>query len=186
LYECGIRSGSNKKSEEHFGHLKKILNKPFSCGACYEIRCVDLPSCYYPPNPSGGWCNPPAKHFDLAMPMFLKLAPFKARIVNVNYRRIRYAKSGGVKFQIYGNPNFNLVFLYNVGGAGDVKVVRVRRSKSGGGWIPMKKNWDCGTVLVGQTLSFHVVTSDGASRVFSNVVPSSWGFGQTFDNDVYK
>ncbi|CAN1169694.1 EXPA25 [Linum perenne] len=181
-----------------------LFNNGFSCGACYEIRCVDLPrwkwcykgaspiritaTNYCPPNPSGGWCNPPARHFDLAMPMFLKLAPYKAGIVHVNYRRIRCAKSGGVKFRINGNPNFNLVFLYNVGGAGDVKEVRVRGSKSGGGWIPMKKNWgqnwECGNVLVGQTLSFHVVTSDGASRVFKNVVPSSWRFGQTFDGRI--
>ncbi|CAL1357635.1 unnamed protein product [Linum trigynum] len=180
-----------------------LFKNGLTCGACYELKCVDDPNwkfCYRgvapiqitatnfcPPNPAGGACNPPMKHFDLSMPMFLKMAPYKAGIVRVQYRRVTCAKQGGVKFEIKGNPNWILVLPYNVGGAGDVKNVRVLGSK-GGGWIQMQRNWgqnwQTGVELVGQSLSFQVVTSDGAYRVFRNVVPANWQFGQTFDSNI--
>ena len=79
-----------------------LFNNGATCGACFEIMCVNDPQwCipnvgtitvtatnFCPPssNPSGNWCNPPLQHFDLSMPMFTKLAPAKAGIIPIKYR----------------------------------------------------------------------------------------------------
>ncbi|KAH7532714.1 hypothetical protein FEM48_Zijuj04G0051600 [Ziziphus jujuba var. spinosa] len=180
-----------------------LFNNGLTCGACFEITCVNDPKwCipkappirvtatnFCPPNyskPHDNWCNPPQKHFDLSMAMFTKIAYYKAGIVPVRYRRVTCTKTGGVKFEVKGNPNWLIVLIYNVGGAGDVSNVKIKGSS--GGWIQMSRNWgqnwQTGTVLVGQSLSFQVTTSDGKMVEFDNAAPKNWQFGQTFDGKI--
>lgn len=178
-----------------------LFNNGLTCGACFELMCVNDPQwCiqnaagtikitatnFCPPNydkPDGNWCNPPLQHFDLSMPMFTKLAPMRAGIIPVKYRRVPCVKKGGVRFEIKGNPNWILVTVYNVGGAGDVSNVKIKGSNTD--WIQMSRNWgqewQTGTMLGGQSLSFQLTTSDSKMLQLDNAVPANWQFGQNFE-----
>ncbi|KAJ3669805.1 hypothetical protein LUZ60_010129 [Juncus effusus] len=183
-----------------------LFNNGQTCGTCYEIQCFnDTKWCasgsititatnFCPPNPSkpnddGGWCNSPLKHFDLSMPMFEKIVTdYHAGIVPVQFRRVTCVKKGGIHFEMSskGNPNFILVLIYNVAGAGEVTDVKVKGKNTD--WIPMSRNWgqnwQTGTQLVGQALSFQVTASDGKMVQADNVVPASWQFGQSFEGSA--
>ena len=118
--------------------------------------------------------------------MFTRLAYYRAGIIPIKYRRVPCKKHGGVRFQIMGNPYFLLVLLYNVGGAGDVSNVKIKGSRTS--WIQMSRNWgqnwQTGTSLVGQTLSFLVTTSDRKTLKFVDVVPHNWQFGQNYQANI--
>ncbi|KAK4735528.1 hypothetical protein R3W88_009789 [Solanum pinnatisectum] len=176
-----------------------LFNKGSTCGACFQIMCVNAPKACHPgqvvtvtatnlcpPNSkktNDGWCNPPQQHFDLTMPMFIKIAEQKAGVVPVVYRRVTCQKKGGLKFEIKGNSNWILVLVFNVGGVGDVVNVKIKGSKTG--WLPMARNWgqnwQPSVQLGGQSLSFQVQTSDGKLVQSDNVAPANWQFGQTFE-----
>uniref|UniRef100_M1AX89 Alpha-expansin 12 n=1 Tax=Solanum tuberosum TaxID=4113 RepID=M1AX89_SOLTU len=170
-----------------------------ACGACYTVRCnrqLDRKWClphgavtvtatnFCPPNNHGGWCDAPRQHFDMSMPAFLRIArQGNEGVVPILYTRVACKRSGGVRFTLKGQSNFNMVMISNVGGSGDIKSVSIRGSRTKT-WLPMYRNWGVNwqsrNDLRSQTLSFRVTLVDGKTMEFINVVPSAWKFGQTF------
>ncbi|KAG8647172.1 expansin-A16-like [Manihot esculenta] len=183
-----------------------LFKKGKTCGACYEIQCVNSPKwCkkgslfvtatnQCPSNPSlpsdnGGWCNSPREHFDIAKPVFNKIADYTAGIVPIQYRRVPCQKKGGIRFTIMGNPWFNQVIVWNVGGAGDVVSVQVKGNDNVK-WTKLQRDWGAtwktSTHLVGESLTFRVTTSDGRESTSWHVAPKNWQFGQTYEGKNFK
>nr|GMC50283.1 expansin-A11-like [Ipomoea batatas] len=179
-----------------------LFNDGASCGQCYKIICdfkaeprwcrkgvsVTItatnfcPPNYALPSDNGGWCNPPRPHFDMAQPAWEKIGIYSGGIVPVIYQRVPCKKRGGVRFTINGHDYFELVLVTNVGGAGSIRSVQIKGSKTN--WMTMSRNWgvnwQSNAYLTGQSLSFRVTSSDGVTMTFLNVAPSNWRFGQTF------
>ncbi|XP_074304841.1 expansin-A13 [Silene latifolia] len=182
-----------------------LFDKGQTCGACFELRCVeDLRNCipgtsiivtatnYCAPNlgfsaDEGGKCNSPNKHFVLPIEAFEKIALWKAGNMAVQFRRIKCRKEGGIRFAIDGSGAFISVLISNVAGAGDMIGVKIKGSLTG--WLPMSRswgqNWIINAELKKQPLSFEVTTSDRATLISYNVAPKTWDFGQSFEGKQF-
>ncbi|KAG5394989.1 hypothetical protein IGI04_024952 [Brassica rapa subsp. trilocularis] len=141
-----------------------LFNNGLSCGACFQIRCQS----------DGAWCLPGA-----IVVTATNFCPPNNALPNT---------AGGIRFTINGHSYFNLVLVTNVGGAGDVRSVAVKGSRTK--WQPMSRNWgqnwQSNNLLNGQALSFKVTASDGQTVVSNNVAPASWSFGQTFTGRQFR
>ncbi|KAJ3682470.1 hypothetical protein LUZ60_015043 [Juncus effusus] len=180
-----------------------IFNDGASCGQCYKIVCDynnDPQWCrpgtsvtitatnYCPPNwaqdsNAGGWCNPPRTHFDMAQPAFQQIAIYSGGIVPVWYQRVSCVKRGGVRITLNGFSYFNLMLIWNVGGAGSIQQVWLKGSTSG--WQGCQRNWGANwmstSLLNYQSLSFVITNTDYQNLYFQDLVPSWWVFGQTYE-----
>nr|XP_023891241.1 expansin-A20 [Quercus suber]POF21668.1 expansin-a20 [Quercus suber] len=204
---CGYGDLHKTSYGKYSAGLSTILfNKGSTCGACYELRCVDhilwclqgSPSIvltatdFCPPNYGlsadyGGWCNFPKEHFEMSEAAFTEIAERSADNVPVQYRRVKCARSGGMRFSLSGNSHFFQVLITNVGLDGEVIAVKVKGSRTG--WNPMARNWGqlwhCNIDIKGQPISFEVTTSSRRTLASYNVAPANWQFGQTFEGKQF-
>ncbi|KAJ3682037.1 hypothetical protein LUZ60_014610 [Juncus effusus] len=199
---CGYGNIFNNAYGLNTAALSTVLFQDgFGCGQCYQIRCSGAKACYAgspivtvtatnlcPPNwaldsNNGGWCNPPRTHFDMSKPAFNKIADWHAGIVPVMYRRVPCQTNGGLRFNLQGNMYWLLVFIMNVGGAGDVSAMQVKGAKTD--WIRMSRNWGISyqafSALGGQSLSFKITSYTTKDTVVAyNVAPPNWSMGLTY------
>ncbi|KAK9716492.1 hypothetical protein RND81_06G237100 [Saponaria officinalis] len=182
-----------------------LFNNGLACGRCYEMKCVESPWClpgassitvtatnscppnWYQDTNNGGWCNPPREHFDLAKPAFNKIAETVAGIIPISYRRVSCQKTGGIRLKFEGNDYWLLVYVMNVGGAGDICQMWVKGTNTD--WISMTQNWGASyqafSKLGGQALSFKLESyTTGEVIYLNNVAPSNWCTWMTYQSDV--
>uniref|UniRef100_A0A0D9VPP7 Expansin n=1 Tax=Leersia perrieri TaxID=77586 RepID=A0A0D9VPP7_9ORYZ len=149
-----------------------LFNDGAACGECYQITCDQ---------DNSRWCKPGTS----------------VTITATNLCPADYSKpSNDGGWCNPPRPHFDmaqpaweqigLVLITNVGGAGSIKTVQIKGSKTG--WITMSRNWGANwqsnNYLNGQSISFSVTSTAGRTLVFEDVAPSNWRFGQTFTSDV--
>ncbi|VAH97075.1 unnamed protein product [Triticum turgidum subsp. durum] len=118
----------------------------------------------------------------MSQPAWENLAIYRAGIVPVLYQQVACQRQGGLRFTMNGFNYFKLVLVTNMAGSGSVKSMLVKGTNTA--WIPMSQNWganwQCLAGLTGQALSFAITSSGGQYKVFQDMVPAWWLFGQTF------
>lgn len=125
-----------------------VFNRGSTCGACFEVRCVDhirwclqgSPSVvltatdFCPPNYGlsadyGGWCNFPKHHFEMSEAAFAQIAKTKADIVPIQYRRCCLFKKINFNFLI---PTHRKTIIYFYANSGQGYECRVKCERIGG------------------------------------------------------
>ncbi|XP_073290791.1 expansin-A16 [Primulina huaijiensis] len=183
-----------------------LFSRGSTCGACFEVRCVDhilwclqgspsivltatdfCPPNYGLPADFGGWCNFPRAHFHISRPAFSRIAHQTADIVPIQYRRVKCERKGGIRYTLSGGAYFLQILITNVGSDGEVVAVKVKGSRTG--WVPMGRNWgqnwQCNIELAGQPLSFELTTITRMTLTSYNVAPQNWKYGQTFQGKQF-
>lgn len=99
--------------------------------------------------------------------------------------RVACRRSGGIKFKFEGNGYWLLVYVMNVGGAGDIKNMAVKGSRTN--WINMSHNWGASyqafSSLYGQSLSFRLTSYTTRQTIYAwNAAPASWSAGKTYNS----
>ncbi|KAK8481775.1 hypothetical protein V6N11_063521 [Hibiscus sabdariffa] len=141
----------------------------------------------------GGWSNAHVEHMAMGIItakviaqtlLHLSTALFNKGLTCGACFKIKVAckKSGGLRFTIDGHSYFNLVFITNVGGAGDVVSVSIRGSKTDSQVMSHNwgQNWRSNSYMNGQALSFKVTTSNNPMVTSNSVAPVNLAFDQTF------
>lgn len=101
--------------------------------------------------------------------------------------RVPCIRAGGLRFSFQGNGYWLLVYVMNVGGAGDIQNMWVKGTRSG--WIQMSHNWGASyqafATLKGQALSFKVTSYTTKETIIAwNVAPSNWNVGLTYKSNI--
>ena len=96
-------------------------------------------------------------------------------------------RTGGIRFKFEGNGYWLLVYVMNVGGAGDIKTMAVKGSRTN--WINMSHNWGASyqafSSLYGQSLSFRLTSYTTRQTIYAwNAAPASWSAGQTYKSNA--
>lgn len=99
--------------------------------------------------------------------------------------RVACKRTGGIRFKFEGNGYWLLVYVMNVGGAGDIKTMAVKGSRTG--WINMSHNWGASyqafSSLYGQSLSFRLTSYTTRQTIYAyNAAPASWSAGKTYQS----
>lgn len=116
-------------------------------------------------------------------------APFarikKTVLVSIYVCRVACKRTGGIRFKFEGNGYWLLVYVMNVGGAGDIKTMAVKGSRTN--WIDMSHNWGASyqafSSLYGQSLSFRLTSYTTRQTIYAyNAAPASWSAGKTYQS----
>ncbi|KAG6548832.1 hypothetical protein Mapa_009593 [Marchantia paleacea] len=114
-----------------------LFNNGLTCGACFEIKCNVTGSRWCYPNagsilvtatnlcpanqlelPTDGATHP--GHTSIWLTRCSLYSPSQLQELFLFSTAVPCVKTGGIRFVMNGNPWFNLVLIYNVGGDGNV------------------------------------------------------------------
>ncbi|KAF3433177.1 hypothetical protein FNV43_RR24279 [Rhamnella rubrinervis] len=178
------------------------------CGACYQVKCTNHPSCSGKPATvvitdfcPGGPCASGSAHFDLSGTAFGSMAiPGEekklrdAGVLEIRYARVACDYSGKtIAFHVDkgSNPNYFATVIEFEEGDGDLAGVELKEASSEE-WCAMQQSWgavwklDAGSQLQ-PPLSIKLISQySQQSLVAKNVIPDGWKPDATYRSLVLK